>query len=172
LLIGQIKLLKYNKYFILSLFLSILKLAKDLSPYFSELKKMFDIVFFLCGVGMVTRISKNKFIFTGFKGMAANLNGKISENVKMNENVKMSENGRSEGVLRENMRENVCNNLKSEYEYMIREEMMFCEEIMIEKKKWNIRTSVFLMMISEQMVAMLVLSPERMMEKVELELVF
>ncbi len=121
---------------------------------------------------MVTRISKNKFIFTGFKGMAANLNGKISENVKMNENVKMSENGRSEGVLRENMRENVCNNLKSEYEYMIREEMMFCEEIMIEKKKWNIRTSVFLMMISEQMVAMLVLSPERMMEKVELELVF
>jgi hypothetical protein len=50
-----------------------------MQTYWSDFRKMFDILFFLCGIGIVTRISKNKFIFTGFKGMAANLNGKILE---------------------------------------------------------------------------------------------
>eukprot|EP01017_Pseudomicrothorax_dubius_P023872 TRINITY_DN2541_c0_g2_i1.p1 TRINITY_DN2541_c0_g2~~TRINITY_DN2541_c0_g2_i1.p1 ORF type:complete len:480 (+),score=108.26 TRINITY_DN2541_c0_g2_i1:81-1520(+) len=42
-----------------------------------DVKKTVDIVFILEGIGLLTRISKNRFIFTGFPGMAFKLNEHI-----------------------------------------------------------------------------------------------
>lgn len=59
-----------------------------MSAFTSDYKKIFDLIFVLEGIGLLTRliytnymkkkkirISKNNLIFTGFKGMTAKLNG-------------------------------------------------------------------------------------------------
>ena len=42
----------------------------------NDSKKIMDIIFILIGLGMLTRISKGKFVFTGLRGMANQINGK------------------------------------------------------------------------------------------------
>jgi hypothetical protein len=41
----------------------------------NDAKKIVDIIFILIGLGILTRISKNKIIFGGLRGMANLING-------------------------------------------------------------------------------------------------
>ena len=40
------------------------------SRFVNDTKKILDILFIMIGLGLITRISKNKFVFTGLRGMA------------------------------------------------------------------------------------------------------
>ena len=40
-----------------------------------DTKKVLDCLFILDHLGLITRISKNKFVYSGFKGMIQKFNG-------------------------------------------------------------------------------------------------
>lgn len=47
-----------------------------------DVKKCLDAIFIIEGLGFITRVSKNKFIFSGFKGMANRLIEGILNRIK------------------------------------------------------------------------------------------
>ena len=52
-----------------------IKLNNIFAKMLSDSKKVIDIIFIMEGLGLVTRVSKNKLIFTGLRGMTNQLNG-------------------------------------------------------------------------------------------------
>ncbi|KAL4436215.1 hypothetical protein ABPG74_018199 [Tetrahymena malaccensis] len=58
------------------------KIFDDVQSFISDLKKLIDLVFILDGIGILTRISKKKFVFTGLKGMCNRINEYIKRKIQ------------------------------------------------------------------------------------------
>ncbi|EAS07155.2 FHA domain protein (macronuclear) [Tetrahymena thermophila SB210] len=58
------------------------KIFDDVQSFISDQKKLIDLVFILDGIGILTRISKKKFVFTGLKGMCNRINEYIKRKIQ------------------------------------------------------------------------------------------
>lgn len=57
-------------------------MIRSASKIIQDTKKILDIIFILQALGIITRISKNKFIFTGLRGMVNQINEIILRKIR------------------------------------------------------------------------------------------
>ena len=56
---------------------SVFNLQQVVTLLGGEMKKVIEILFILQGVGLIFRVSRNKFVFRGFEGMIHKFHGRL-----------------------------------------------------------------------------------------------